>query len=215
MFWPGFHKFHFVRGQERPAVCIFARWERVRKVFGKSWKSRQSVLSSTNRQTLLWNVISFHGIQHFFPLDRKWVNQIATMSFVSELQVSCPEEVTWDRKAAHNALDQRDVTSKRLWERRSVNPSAQREYYNLIMESDLDHNRIYGCSENGFGSDVCSEAAKRWPAMMPRKPNIHSQHICSACWQFSVLCKSYKRPLKYPEPWLRNSTLSIWKSSIT
>lgn len=53
------------------------------------------------------------------------------------------------------------MTSLRLLERCSVNPSAQKEYYNLIMESDLDHNRIYGCLENGFGSDVWSEAAKR------------------------------------------------------
>lgn len=37
------------------------------------------------------------------------------------------------------------------------------------MESDLDHNRIYGCSESGFGSDVCSEAAKRWPTTMARE----------------------------------------------
>lgn len=78
----------------------------------------------------------------------------------------CPEEVTWDQKAAHNALEQRDVTSKRLLERLALNPSAQKEYYNLIMESDLDHNRIYGCLENGFGSDVWSEAAKRWPMIM-------------------------------------------------
>lgn len=45
----------------------------------------------------------------------------------------------------------------------AVNPSVQKEFYNLIMESDLDHNRVYGCLENGFGSDVCSDAAKRWP----------------------------------------------------
>lgn len=77
----------------------------------------------TNKLSSEMSFLSFHGIQHS-PPDRKWVNQIGTMSFVSELQVSCPEEVTWDRKAAHNALDQRDVTSKRLWERRSVNPSA-------------------------------------------------------------------------------------------
>lgn len=81
--------------------------------------------------------------------------------FVSELQVRCPEEVTQDQKAAHNALDQRNMTSKRLLERHSVNPSLQKEFYNLIMERDLDHNRIYGGLENGFESDVCSDAAKR------------------------------------------------------
>lgn len=109
------------------------------------------------------------GFSTFFPPQKMSKPDHHNAFCVSELQVSCPEEVTWDRKAARNALDQRDVTSKRLWERRSVNPSAQREYYNLIMESDLDHNRIYGCSESGFGSDVCSEAAKRWPTMMARE----------------------------------------------
>lgn len=109
---------------------------------------------------------------HFFPQNSSFFsvtmrNPDGHNAFcVSELQVRCPEEVTWDRKAAHNVLDQRDMTFKRLLERRTVNPSAPKEYYNLIMESDLDHNRIYGCLENGFGSDVCSEAAKRWPMIM-------------------------------------------------
>lgn len=117
-------------------------------------KSHSGVLSSTNRHSVL-NVIFFPQISFFF-------NEKSRSNFcVSDLQVRCPEEVTRDRKAAHNAMDQRDMTSKRLLERPSVKPPAQKEYYNLIMESDLDHNRIYGCLENGFGSDVCSEAAKR------------------------------------------------------
>lgn len=119
-------------------------------------KSHSGVLSSTNRHTQF--LMSFFSPQISFL----FFNEKSRSTFcVSDLQVRCPEEVTRDRKAAHNALDQRDMTSKRLLERRSVKPPAQKEYYNLIMESDLDHNRIYGCLENGFGSDVCSEAAKR------------------------------------------------------
>lgn len=160
MFWPGFHKWHFVRGQEKTAVCIFVWWEGVQKVFGKSKKSQRCSVIHQQTHSVL-NVIFFPQISFFF------FNENSRSTFcVSDLQVRCPEEVTPDRKAAHNALDQRDMTPKRLLERRSVKPPAQKEYYNLIMESDLDHNRIYGCLENGFGSDVCSEAAKRWPMIM-------------------------------------------------
>lgn len=144
---------------------------------------------------------------HFFPQDsalfspQKMSKPDHHNAFcVSELQVSRPEEVTWDRKAAHNALDQRNVTSKRLWERRSVNPSAQREYYNLIMESDLDHNRIYGCSESGFGSDVCSEAAKRWPTLMAREVKYPlTAHVLSGLLtDFQYFANQIKHPKSIP-----------------
>lgn len=124
---------------------------------------------------------------------------------VSDLQVRCPEEVTWERKAAHNALDQRDMTSKRLLERHSVNPSEQKEYYNLIMESDLDHNRIYGCLENGFGSDVCSEAAKRWPMIMAAEAKYpltaHVLTVFTTLW-----IKSNNK--KFPGPLLCNEYIT-------
>lgn len=146
-------------------------------------KSHSGVLSPTNRHTQFSMSLLFPQISSFFFLFNE---KSRSTFFVSDLQVRCPEEVTWDRKAAHNALDQRDMTSKMLLERRSVKPPGQKEYYNLIMESDLDHNRIYGCLENGFGSDVCSEAAKRWPMIMATEAKYpltaHVPTVFSTFW---------------------------------
>lgn len=78
MFWPGFHKWHFVRGQEKTAVCIFVWWEGVQKVFGKSKKSQRCSVIHQQTHSVL-NVIFFPQISFFFSMripDRPFVCQI-------------------------------------------------------------------------------------------------------------------------------------------